>query len=171
MMSIEFEIPLDLLNDVMDYIIEEDAKLQWVRYSKRTNSVVVRVLISAEVVEQFLFGLAKVVMIPLEVTIVEEKIGERLIHEAFLFSVEVSEGIYPVFVLLYYNVSKVYPDKIVVGTLAEAPQELIDAVLSRTVGKLRLLDTEKIKSTVENGVLLIYLRANLPLNGAGAGVI
>ncbi|WP_367883694.1 hypothetical protein [Thermococcus peptonophilus] len=65
MMSIEFEIPpLDLLNDVMDYIIEEDAKLQWVRYSKRTNSVVVRVLISAEVVEQFLFGLAKVVMIP-----------------------------------------------------------------------------------------------------------
>lgn len=34
MMSLEFEVPLDLLNDVMDFIIEEDAKLQWVRYSR-----------------------------------------------------------------------------------------------------------------------------------------
>lgn len=123
MMSLEFEVPpLDLLNDVMDFIIEEDAKLQWVRYSKRTNSVVIRVLISAEVIEQFLLRLARVVGIPpLEVTIVEEKIGEKLIHEAFLFSVEVSSGTYPVFVLLYYNVSKFYPDRIVVGTLADAP--------------------------------------------------
>lgn len=106
----------------MDFIIEEDAKLQWVRYSKRTNSVVIRVLISAEVIEQFLLRLARVVGIPLEVTIVEEKIGEKLIHEAFLFSVEVSSGTYPVFVLLYYNVSKFYPDRIVVGTLADAPR-------------------------------------------------
>lgn len=40
---------------------------------KRTNSVVIRVLISAEVIEQFLLRLARVVGIPLEVTIVEEK--------------------------------------------------------------------------------------------------
>lgn len=166
-MSLEFEVPLDLLNDVMDFIIEEDAKLQWVRYSKRTNSVVIRVLISAEVIEQFLLRLARVVGIPLEVTIVEEKISEKLIHEAFLFSVEVSSGTYPVFVLLYYNVSKFYPDRIVVGTLADAPQELVDVVFSRTVGKLRLLETEKAKSTVENGMLLIYLRANPPSGQLG----
>lgn len=170
-MSLEFEIPLDLLNDVMDFIIEEDAKLQWVRYSKRTNSVIIRVLISTEVIEEFLLRLAESVMIPLEVTILEEKIGERLIHEAFLFSIEVSGKTYPVFVLLYYNVSKFVPDKIVVGTVADAPQELIDAVFSKTVGKLRLLNTEKIKSTVENGRLLIYLRANQLSNEAGAGAV
>lgn len=61
----------------------------------------------------------RVVGIFFEVIIVEEKIGEKLIYEVFLFSVEVFFGIYFVFVFFYYNVSKFYFDRIVVGMLVD----------------------------------------------------
>lgn len=157
MMFFEFEVFFDFFNDVMDFIIEEDVKFQWVCYLKRMNFVVIRVLIFVEVIEQFFFRFVRVVGIFFEVIIVEEKIGEKLIYEVFLFSVEVFFGIYFVFVFFYYNVSKFYFDRIVVGMLVDVFQEFVDVVFLRMVGKFRFLDIEKVKSIVENGMFLIYL--------------
>ncbi|WP_099210938.1 hypothetical protein [Thermococcus henrietii] len=161
MMSLEFEVPVKRLNDVMGVILREDAKLQWVYYRDDAKSVVVRTTISKGTLERFLLRLASVVELPVEVTIVEEKTGARLIHEAFLLRVDVSTGSYPVVVLLFYNVSKFYPDTIIVGTSADAPQELIDTVLKLTIGKVNLLKTEKVRSSIVDGGLFIQLRANV----------
>ncbi|WP_457742465.1 hypothetical protein [Thermococcus sp.] len=162
MISIEFEIPLHLLNGVMDTIIDEDAKLRWVYYREPSNTVVIRADVSRKFLETFLLRLASVVTSPVEVTIVEEKDGGRFIHEAFLLRVDLDNKSYPVVVILFYNISKFYPDMIIVGTSDRAPSELMDSVLNLTVGKVNLLDTEVIKSSVIDGGRFIYLRTNVP---------
>ncbi|WP_297468576.1 hypothetical protein [Thermococcus sp.] len=162
MMSLEFEIPLKGLNSVMDVILKEDSKLQWVYYREDTGSVIVRTTVSKNALQTFLLRLASTVDVPVEVTIVDEGEASRLIHEAFLLRVDVSEGSYPVVILLLYNVSKFYPDTIIVGTSADAPQELVDAVLKLTIGKVNLLETEKVRSSIVDGGLFIQLRTNLP---------
>jgi len=162
MMSIEFEVPLHLLNGVMDTIIEEDAKLRWVYYREPSNTVVVRVDVAKKSLETFLLRLASVVASPVEVTIVEEREEGRFIHEAFLLRVDLGSESYPVVVMLFYNLSKFYPDTIVVGTSDKAPPELIDSVLNLTVGKVKLLDTEMIKSSVIDDGRFIYLRTHIP---------
>ncbi|WP_297534811.1 hypothetical protein [Thermococcus sp.] len=162
MMSLEFEAPLYLLNPIMDLIMDEDAKLQWVYYHEPDNSVVIRVDVARKSLETFLLRLASVVTSPVEVTIVDEREEGRFIHEAFLLHVDVGSKSYPVVVMLFYNISKFYPDTIVVGTSDKAPPELIDSVLNLTVGKVKLLDAEMIKSSVIDDGRFIYLRTHLP---------
>ncbi|NJE48607.1 hypothetical protein [Thermococcus sp. 9N3] len=162
MMSLEFEVPVKRLNNVMGVILREDSKLQWVYYREDTQSVVVRTTVSKNALQTFLLRLASAVDVPVEVTIVDERETGRAIHEAFLLRVDVSEGSYPVVILLLYNVSKFYPDTIIVGTSADAPQELVDTVLKLTIGKVNLLETEKVRSSIVDGGLFIQLRANVP---------
>ncbi|WP_297515399.1 hypothetical protein [Thermococcus sp.] len=162
MMSLEFEVPVKRLNNVMDVILREDSKLQWVYYREDTQSVVVRTTVSRNALQTFLLRLASAVDVPVEVTIVDERETGRAIHEAFLLRVDVSEGSYPVVILLLYNVSKFYPDTIIVGTSSDAPQELVDTVLKLTIGKVNLLETEKVRSSIVDGGLFIQLRANVP---------
>lgn len=162
MMSLEFEIPVKGLNSVMDVILREDSKLQWVYYREDTQSVVVRTTVSKNALQKFLLRLASVVEVPVEVTIIEEKETGKAIHEAFLLRVDVSTGSYPVVILLLYNVSKFYPDTIIVGTLANAPEELVDTVLNLTIGKVNLFETERVRSSIIDNGLFIQLRANIP---------
>ncbi|WP_297549121.1 hypothetical protein [Thermococcus sp.] len=162
MMSLEFEIPVKGLNSVMDVILREDSKLQWVYYREDTQSVVVRTTVSKNALQKFLLRLASVVEVPVEVTIIEEKETGKAIHEAFLLRVDVSTGSYPVVILLLYNVSKFYPDTIIVGTSANAPEELVDTVLNLTIGKVNLFETERVRSSIIDDGLFIQLRANIP---------
>ncbi|WP_456421851.1 hypothetical protein [Thermococcus sp.] len=162
MVSLEFEVPVTRLNNVMDVILREDSKLQWVYYREDTQSVVVRTMVSKNALQTFLLKLASVIDVPVEVTIVEERERGNAIHEAFLIRVDTSEGTYPVAILLLYNISKFYPDTIIVGTSADAPPELVDTVLKLTVGKVNLFETEKVRSSLVNGGLFIQLRANVP---------
>lgn len=162
MISLEFEIPVKGLNSVMDVILREDSKLQWVYYREDTQSVVVRTTVSKNALQKFLLRLASVVEVPVEVTIIEEKETGKAIHEAFLLRVDVSTGSYPVVILLLYNVSKFYPDTIIVGTSANAPEELVDTVLNLTIGKVNLFETERVRSSIIDDGLFIQLRANIP---------
>lgn len=168
MVLLEFEVPLKRLNDVMDVIVREDSKLQRVYYREDTNSVIIRTVVSKSALQVFLLKLAAVVDVPVEVTIVDEREVGKAIHEAFLVRVDVAEKSYPVAILLLYNISKFYPDTLVVGTSADAPRELIDAVLNLTIGKINLLKAEKVRSSIIEDGLFVQFRtsvANASTNG------
>ncbi|WP_148882212.1 hypothetical protein [Thermococcus aciditolerans] len=161
MLSLEFEVPVELLNTIMDTILESEVSLKWVYYSEERNSVVVRLSVLREELCEYLLRLTVALPTSLEVSVVEAKEGHTYIHEAFLINVEVMSRTYPVVILFEYTSGKFYPSDITIGIKPNAPRELIDAVSHLTIGRVRIGDAKVVKRIVTKNAVFIMLRRDV----------
>ncbi len=164
MFTLEFEVPMERFNHVMDALIWNGASLEWVYCNSPRESAVFRASVPEERLYGCLLRLAEAAG-QTEVTIIEKSGQERYIHEAFLATVEVSSGRYPVMILLEYRKDPFTPSRITVGLLPSSPQELVDAVMRLTVGRISMTSTRLLKRVVTDDLMLLrleYLPEALP---------
>jgi len=161
MLSLEFELPLELLNTVMDTILESEVTLKWVYYSEKRNSMVVRLELPRGILYEYLLKLATAIPTSLEVSVVETKDGHTYIHEAFLINVKVMSETYPVMIFLEYTSNKFYPSTITIGTKPNAPKELIDALFPRTIGRVKISNVKVVNRVVTPNAVFIILESNV----------
>ncbi|ASJ07235.1 hypothetical protein A3L08_07835 [Thermococcus pacificus] len=160
MLALEFEIPMERFNQVMDAIVWNDASIEWVYYNEKRGSAVFRLSVPRECLEWFLLRLAMAAG-PLEVTITETEHQKTYIHEAFLIHLNTVSGGYPVVVLLEYYRGVFYPTDITIVTLPNPPQELIDSVMNLTIGRVRLSTASHVGRSVSNNTLIMRLKTGV----------
>ncbi len=156
MFTLEFEVPTERFNHVMDALVWIGASLEWVYYNPSRESAVFRATVARERLHECLLKLAEAVG-QAEVTIVETAGQERYIHEAFLATVEVPSGRYPVMILLEYRKDPFIPSSITVGLLPGSPEGLVDAVMRLTVGRVNMASARLLKRVVTDDLMLLLL--------------
>ena len=161
MPTLEFESPLIKFNDVMDTIVNNDLHLIWVYYNEAGDSVVIKTFVPYEGLREYLLELASALGSPTEVSIVDVENPEKTVHEAFLITVKHATEEYPVFLLFEYFDNRFYPSAITVGLHPECPEELVDAVLNLTVGRVDIGQAKVVKSTTTKTAKFIYLKPDL----------
>jgi hypothetical protein len=157
MFTLEFEVPMELFNQVVDTLVLSEASIEWVYHNERRNSAVFRVSAPKDCLEWCLLRLAAVIA-PMEVSVVESQKMKTYIHDAFLIRLEVSSKPYPVVILFKYYGSPFYPSDIVVVTLPNSPAKLLDAVLNLTLGRVSIGAARIVGRTVSNNVVVIHLK-------------
>ncbi len=157
MFTLEFEVPMERFNHVMDALVLNGARQEWVYHSPSRESAVFRATLPGERLHECLLKLAEAAG-QTEVTIVETTEKGRYIHEAFLATVDVPQGRYPVMVLLEYRDGPFTPSDITVGLLPGSPQELVDAVMNLTVGRISMTSTRFTKRVITEEVMLLHLK-------------
>lgn len=159
MLTLEFEIPMERFNQVMDAIVWSDASIEWIYYNEKRDSAEFRLSVPVECLEQCLIHMTTAAS-PLEVTIIETKHRKTYIHEAFLINLDTVSGSYPVAVLLKYYGSVIYPTDIVIVTLPNSPHDLIDSVLNLTIGRVRLSTASHVNRVVGGNALILHLKTH-----------
>lgn len=158
MPTIEFEFPESKLNSVMDILTKSDILLRWVYHQKDRKSFVIKLVVPYSILTGLLLQLADVLNVPTEVSIVEGRNGDARIHEAFLVNVSRRSDSYPVVILLEYLTSKYYPSNITIGMAPNSPDDLVAAVLSLTVGRVRISNAELVYETLTREGRFLYLK-------------
>ncbi|NJE47643.1 hypothetical protein E3E35_09585 [Thermococcus sp. GR7] len=157
MFTLEFEVPMERFNQVMDTITWSEMSLEWVYYNETRGSAVFRLSVPDDCLEKYLLQLA-VAAGQIEVTVVEKRKTKTYIHEAFLISVDMPSGSYPVSVLFKYRDSKFYPTDITIAMLPNSPPDLLKAVLNLTIGRVQISTARLVKRVVEDNAVVIHLK-------------
>ncbi|ASJ00376.1 hypothetical protein [Thermococcus gorgonarius] len=103
MPELDFEIPVNSLNTVMDLLVEKGIFIRWLFLNEDRETFSIRLVVPDVGMEETLLDLARILKEKVEISIVYSEKHLEKINQAFLVPLEIGDSRYPVVVFMEFD--------------------------------------------------------------------